>query len=151
MLELSKEYICVYCGSSSQLRRYLNKKKNGEYKTKFVTCPICKQNMKINTLIADMTAKEWGLWLYLNMRIYTNIHDNFHDKINFNLLFENFKYHGDLVKKQWRIGWYEGKKLFNENREKGLKTLMDINIKYKIYIPIKYEITQKKKLGDYFK
>lgn len=60
------------------------KKHNGEYSRKTFQCPDCKQMMRRDTLLKKVTPREWAIWMYSSIRIWTNPREKFYDRLKKN-------------------------------------------------------------------
>lgn len=129
MLNYLKSYVCPYCGFEDILYSFIIKKKDGT-NSKFVRCPYCKINMKLKTLIADMSLYEWGLWLYINIRMFNNPHDRFREKVKMDKIILKLNSLGRIYKKEFWDGWNYGKEKYDFE---GTKILNELNDKYGIY------------------
>lgn len=131
MLELTKQYICPYCGCITELHKYMQKYSSGEYQTKFVKCPICEERMKLQTLTSNMGANEWGEWLYLNTRLYDSPHYRFRDKIHWEPLLIAFSFMNPIIKQDFWNGYNKHRNNFNYDIAK--KRLLEMNLKHGIF------------------
>lgn len=149
MLDLNKEYVCLYCGHKDTLSYFLQKKANGTYSLKMVKCDDCKERMKLNTLLANMSVYEWGLWLYLNIRVYNSPHNKFYERIDFHKLNYNLSKMGKYVTDEFWRGFKDGKSFNLKAKYKAhyvlSEMLEEMNKKYNI----SPSPTQKTKLEKY--
>jgi hypothetical protein len=132
MLDLNAEYICPYCANNAPLVQYLIKKASGEYNNKRCKCPLCNEGIKLATLKSDMSAHEWGEWIYLNIRVYNSPHFHFYDKWQHDIFFINL----NTFPRNVRNDWWEGFKLHKIKGTgiDGLKNrLEELNIKFGIW------------------
>jgi hypothetical protein len=129
--DLNAYYVCPYCANQAPFNKYLMKMASGEYNRKRAKCPLCLENMRMATLKADMSPYEWGMWLYLNIRVYNSPHFKFHDKWQHDIFFINLS----LLSRDIKNDWWEGFKLYKGTSD--LKTIRDkleeLNFKFGIY------------------
>jgi uncharacterized protein (UPF0212 family) len=63
------------------ITQFIKKTNSGYISKKMYQCPDCKQDMRRNTLVRDMTPREWAIWLYASIRVYNKKGDKFYDRI----------------------------------------------------------------------
>lgn len=130
----NETYICPFCAYSGKLVEYRIKAES--YTGKTFQCPDCKQIMRRNTLLREITPREWGMWLYASIRVYNGIHDKFYDRIKkekdgkkFVLASRLYQMGESIVNDFWD-GWNEAKTYDKERL---------IYIVDNAYIPDKYK------------
>ena len=128
MIPLNKKFICPYCGYIDSLYSFLVKKKDKSISTKIVKCGMCSVRMKKATLINDMSIYEWGLWLYLNIRLY-----DAYDKVDFKRIYRALHLMGSDNAKEFTSGFSRGKEIYRLDGNEALKTeLEEIEFKYNL-------------------
>jgi len=130
-MALQVEYVCPYCANNAPLQKYLIKKADGTYNQKRVKCPLCNEGIKMITLKADMSAYEWGKWIYLNIRVFNSPHFHFYDKWQHDIFFINLSLFSRSVRNDWWNGFkeYKGKSNYQTMKEE----LEKLNIKFGIW------------------
>lgn len=101
MVELYKQYICVYCGTTDYYKNYWIRDKSHNVK-----CKTCGAYMSKDLLMADMSPYEWGLWLSLNIETHRSPHNRFSEKVDYKLLKFNLNTFSAGVKKEFYDGYY---------------------------------------------
>lgn len=84
------------------------------YTGKSFQCPDCKQIMRRNTLLRNISAREWGMWLYASIRIWNKHGESFYDRIKKNrsggfVLADRLKLMGEEITSEFWNGWKEAK------------------------------------------
>jgi len=74
-------YVCPFCAYKGNFIEFIIKKDSGEYSKKTFQCPDCQQMMRRNTLIKNITPREWGIWLYSSIRVWSNPREKFYDRL----------------------------------------------------------------------
>ena len=130
MLNLEHEYICPYCANKATMRNFLLFKADGTYNKKHTKCPLCNKRMRIATLKAEMTPFEWGLWIYLNIRIYNSPYYKFYDDWQHEIFFLNL----DLLPRNMKNDWWKGFKKYKgtSDKEAMKRRLEELNVKFGI-------------------
>ena len=141
MIPLNKKFICPYCGYIDSLYNFLIKKKDKSLSTKIVQCQMCMNKMKKVTLTSDMPIYEWGLWLYLCIRVY-----NIYDKINFKRLYKSLHIMGDYRADEFKSGFNKGKEINQIEGFTGMKRELQ-ELEFKYLTPI--EKKSRTKLNNY--
>ena len=75
-------YICPFCAYKDKLINF--RIKTEKYTGKTFQCPDCKQVMRRNTLLRNVTPREWAMWLYASMRVWNKSGEKFYDRIKKN-------------------------------------------------------------------
>ena len=141
MIPLNKKFICPYCGYIDSLYNFLIKKKDGSLSTKIVKCQMCENRMKKITLTSEMSIYEWGLWLYLCIRLY-----DVYDKINFRTLYRALHLMGGENANDFKSGFDKGKEVSQLEGHTGMKRELQ-ELEFKYLTPI--EKKSRTKLNNY--
>jgi len=75
-------YICPFCAYKDKLINF--RIKTEKYTGKTFQCPDCKQIMRRNTLLRNVTPREWAIWLYASIRVWNKSGEKFYDRIKKN-------------------------------------------------------------------
>jgi hypothetical protein len=80
-LTFNDKYMCPFCAYIGIVATFRKKNENGTYNRKTFQCPECHQVMRRNTLMRDITAREWAIWLYASIKVWNKKGDKFYDRI----------------------------------------------------------------------
>lgn len=144
MLDFTKILTCPYCGVDDSLKNFLIRQSGGYNKT-YVLCPLCGERLLLKTLLADMSAYEWGEWMYINTRLFNSPHFKFYDKVHWEILFANLKLKYRMGKEFWR-GFHESKEKYSN--EYGKARLEALQKKYHLTRPKTVTIKEKIERGE---
>lgn len=106
-------YICPFCAYRGKLISY--RIKSDKYTGKSFQCPDCKQIMRRNTLMRNVTPREWGMWLYASIRVWNKKGEAFYDRIKKKpdgksfVLADRIKLMGEAVTTDFWGGWNDAK------------------------------------------
>lgn len=105
-------YICPFCAYRGKLIEYKIKSMN--YTGKTFQCPDCNQIMRRNTLLREITPKEWGMWLYASIRVWNKSGEKFYDRIKKNpngsfVFADRIKVFGEEFTNDFWEGWHDAK------------------------------------------
>jgi hypothetical protein len=125
-LNFDEIYLCPYCGTSQKLRDY-EIKQNKDGKIRSITCTICNEKMRKDTLTCKITPFEWGEWLYLSIRTYNSHFYKFHDKVHMDSIAENLKLGSPQLANDFWDGWFNAKDEWSKGT--GNKLLLEIEAK----------------------
>jgi hypothetical protein len=125
-LNFDEVYTCPYCGTRQKLRDY-EVKQNKDGKVRRITCLICNEKMRKETLLCKITPFEWGEWLYLSIRTYNSHFYKFHDKVHMDSIAENLKLGSPQLQNDFWDGWFNAKDEWNKGT--GNKLLLEIEDK----------------------
>jgi len=107
-------YICPFCAYKDKLINF--RIKTEKYTGKTFQCPDCKQVMRRNTLLRNVTPREWAMWLYASMRVWNKSGEKFYDRIKKNndgsfTLSKRLYAMGEEIANDFWGGWADAKQM----------------------------------------
>lgn len=107
-------YICPFCAYKGRLVNF--RIKTEKYTGKTFQCPDCNQIMRRNTLLRDVTPREWAIWLYASIRIWNKPGEKFYDRIKKNkdgsfVLSKRLYAMGEEIANDFWNGWKDAKEM----------------------------------------
>jgi len=107
-------YICPFCAYKGKLITF--RIKTEKYTGKTFQCPDCQQVMRRNTLLRNVTPREWAIWLYSSIRVWNKPGEKFYDRIKKNndgsfTLSKRLYDMGEEIANDFWSGWKEAKEM----------------------------------------
>jgi hypothetical protein len=107
-------YICPFCAYKDKLIVF--RIKTEKYTGKTFQCPDCHQIMRRDTLLRNVTPREWGIWLYASVRVWNKPGEKFYDRIKKNddgsfTLSKRLYLMGEEIAGDFWGGWMDAKNM----------------------------------------